>query len=162
MRWSAARETMSREQLWNAVPFREVAPLGLKKHPQKFTALQFEQTSHHLYSVIEPALSWNIKDRSAGTGFGIPRSEYKPCNARLHDRSSTHGTRFQRDVERRPDEPPCPQPFSCFPDHDHFRMCCRVLGNLSIVMGDRDHFQVVHEDCPNRDFSCLWGKGSLL
>ena len=133
-----------------------------KKTLQQRLALLPEYAAYDFNPVIESALSWNIKDRSASTGFWIPRSEYKPRNARLHDRSGTHRARLQRDIERRLGEPPCPQPFGSFSDHDHFRMRCRILRNLPVVVSGRDDFVVVHEDCADRDFSYVRGKSSLL
>ena len=112
--------------------------------------------------MIEPGFGWNIKDLSACTGFGIPRSEYKPRNAGLHNRSGAHRARFKRDIECRLGEPPCPQPFGGFSDHDHFRMRRGVPRNLPIVMAGRDHFVVVHEYGADWDFPDMRSKSSLL
>jgi len=49
-----------------------------------------EQTAQDLDSVIEPTLGWNVEDRPARTGFGVPGSEYEPSNAGLYDRSCAH------------------------------------------------------------------------
>src|SRR6185437_10765229 len=90
-----------RGRLRGTAALRQNTSLGSKELLKEFTALPFEQASRHLYSMIEPAFGRNIKNRSASTGFGIPRSEYKPRNAGLHNRSGTHGARLQRDIKRR-------------------------------------------------------------
>jgi hypothetical protein len=113
--------------LWGTAAFRKNAALGSKKHLEECTALLFEETSHHLYSVVEPALGWNIKDRSARTGFRIPGSKHKSRNARLHDRSGAHGTRLERDIECRFSESPRSELFGRFTDHDHLRVGRGIL-----------------------------------
>lgn len=73
---------------------RRSSSLGSKERLEKLTALLFKKASNHLHSMIESAFGWNVNNRAAGTGFGIPCSEYQSRNASLHNRSGTHGARL--------------------------------------------------------------------
>ena len=125
--WPASCASVLGGWLRGTGAFRKSPSLGSEELLEEFPALLFEETSLHLYSVVEPALGWNIKDRSARTGFGIPGSKHKPRNARLHDRSGTHGAVFQRDIERRLGESQRLELFGRFADHDHLRVSRGIL-----------------------------------
>jgi hypothetical protein len=142
--------------------FQKSAAFGSKERLEELTALLLEQASDYLDSVIKPSLGWNIKDRSAGTGFGIPGSKHKPRNASLHDRSGAHGAGLQCDIECRFSESPRSKLFGRFTDHDHLRVSRGILCNLSVVVPSCDHFVVVHQNCADWDFAYVRSQSCLL
>ena len=83
-----------------------LAPLLPEEFLQERLTLLFEYAPQDFYSMVEPALSWYVEDRTAGAGLGVPCAEHESCDARLHDGSGAHGTGFQRHVERGLGEPP--------------------------------------------------------
>lgn len=115
------------ERGWIAIILRQVLSFGAKKFLEEDPALVFTHSSSDLYPVVEPVLCRKIKDRSTGTGLGIPCSKDEPRNTGLKHGPSAHGTWLQCHIEGRVGEAPGLQVFRRFSDDDHLGVGGGVL-----------------------------------
>ena len=88
-----------------------------------------------------------IDDRTDGPGLRIGGAIIDGADTGLDDGSSTHDTRFERDVEIAAIEPPRLQAPARLADCDQFRVQGDILQGLAPVMTAGDDPALVHDDC---------------
>jgi len=92
----------------------------------------------------------NIDDRTDGSGLRIGGAIINGADAGLDNSSSTHDTRFERDIEIAAIEPPGLQAPARLADRDQLRVQGDILQGLAPVMTAGDDPALVHDDCSNR------------
>ena len=84
-------------------------------------------------------------------GLRISGAIHNAADTSIHQRSSTHQARFQRDVERAIIEPPMPDHRSGITQRENFRVGGGVAGELAFVVPTCNDNSIAHDDRANRD-----------
>jgi len=130
---------------------------GLKE----FRGLLGENARDNLDAMVERRRVQHAHTGSDGTAFGLVGAVNQPRDASLHQRSCTHGARFDRHVDRRAQESVIAGPSGGLPQGDHFSVSRGIAIRDGAIARGCKNLIFHHDERANRHFSAKCGSLGL-
>ncbi len=120
---------------------------------QDLAALSFEDTWNDFSSMIQACIAEQSKNGLHCTCFGIGGTKHDHGHARVDNRPSAHGTRFQCDVQRTVSESPITDRLGSLCNGDHFRVRGGIMKLFALIVGSGDDTALMDNHSSYRDFT---------